>query len=196
MGAVYDAYGEAGIGIASVVSNRRFPGQYYDAESGLHYNYWRYYDSGTGGYVRSDPIGLDGGVKTYAYANGNPVTYLDPLGLANFHFHGNWGGPGTVNGQQYRPGGYTGRFRKPRPESGWTEGDKFPRKGDYGWVEPEDPEDWAYYHHDTCLNDCENLGCGTDAYSACQAQCDDDLANNKNVPWWVRTFFRGHGRSR
>ncbi|MCP4491280.1 MAG: hypothetical protein GY820_28790, partial [Gammaproteobacteria bacterium] len=80
-GAVYDAFGEAGIATASLVSNFRFPGQYYDSESGLHYNYFRYYDSGTGGYVSSDPIGLDGGINTYAYVEGNPVNLMDPLGL-------------------------------------------------------------------------------------------------------------------
>ncbi len=60
-GAVYDAFGEADLEVAVLTSNLRFPGQYYDAESGLHYNYFRYYDSGVGGYVTSDPIGLDGG---------------------------------------------------------------------------------------------------------------------------------------
>ncbi|MCP4485926.1 MAG: type IV secretion protein Rhs, partial [Gammaproteobacteria bacterium] len=79
-GAVYDAFGEAGIVTASLVSNLRFPGQYYDAESGLHYNYWRYYDSGVGGYVTSDPIGLRGGVNAYSYAIQNPGNMIDPVG--------------------------------------------------------------------------------------------------------------------
>jgi RHS repeat-associated protein len=61
--------------------NLRFPGQYYDAETRLHYNYYRDYDPQTGGYTRSDPIGLAGGINTYAYAGGNPSFNVDPLGL-------------------------------------------------------------------------------------------------------------------
>ncbi|WP_124950338.1 RHS repeat-associated core domain-containing protein [Sulfuriferula thiophila] len=62
--------------------NPRFPGQYYDTETGLHYNMARDYDPTTGRYVQSDPIGLAGGSDaTYTYVNGNPVNLMDPLGL-------------------------------------------------------------------------------------------------------------------
>lgn len=58
----------------------RFPGQYADKETNLFYNYFRDYDSGTGRYVESDPIGLAGGLNTYAYAQGRPVQAVDPTG--------------------------------------------------------------------------------------------------------------------
>jgi RHS repeat-associated protein len=59
----------------------RFQGQYYDDETGLHYNRHRYYDPQTGRFISKDPIGLAGGINVYQYAP-NPITWLDPFGLS------------------------------------------------------------------------------------------------------------------
>jgi RHS repeat-associated protein len=63
------------------VFNMRFPGQRYDSVSGLNQNYFRDYDASTGRYVQSDPIGLLGGISTFAYAGSAPLTQTDPFGL-------------------------------------------------------------------------------------------------------------------
>jgi len=66
-------YGGGRIGI--------YPGQYYDSETGLHYNYYRYYDPQAGRYLTPDPIGLLGGENLFEYSLNNAVNVTDPLGL-------------------------------------------------------------------------------------------------------------------
>lgn len=65
----------------SIVSNLRLPGQYEDEETGLHYNWNRYYDPATGRYITEDPIGLEGGANVFAYVGGKPTGKTDPNGL-------------------------------------------------------------------------------------------------------------------
>jgi RHS repeat-associated protein len=69
------------LGIAHVF-DLRFPGQRYDMASGLYYNYFRDYEPASGRYTQSDPIGLLGGINTYAYVGGNPLSRFDRRGLA------------------------------------------------------------------------------------------------------------------
>ncbi len=62
----------------------RMAGQYFDAEVGISYNYFRDYDPSTSRYVESDPIGLKAGMNTYGYVGGSPVRGIDPKGLVEW----------------------------------------------------------------------------------------------------------------
>jgi RHS repeat-associated protein len=83
----YEAFGKATPipllpGVQPIDNPLRFAGQYHDPETGWHYNWHRYYAPELGRYITSDPIGLEGGLNTYAYVGGNPLRGMDPSGLS------------------------------------------------------------------------------------------------------------------
>ncbi len=82
--AAYTPFGEAVASTAAVENPFRFPGHYYDSETGLHYNYFRYYNPPIGRYITPDPIGLKGGINLFAYVAGNPLRLIDRLGLVTW----------------------------------------------------------------------------------------------------------------
>ncbi|OLZ59641.1 RHS repeat-associated core domain-containing protein [Amycolatopsis keratiniphila] len=100
----------------------RFPGQYHDPETGLHYNFKRYYDPATGRYLSHDPLGLEPASDSLAYV-GNPTDLIDPLGLAPTKPKTGTCGKGTRGGggKTKSPGN---RVTKPKP----TPGPKKPRR--------------------------------------------------------------------
>jgi RHS repeat-associated protein len=130
----------------------RFPGQYLDSETGLYYNYFRDYDPSIGRYIESDPIGLGGGINTYAYVEGNPVKSIDPKGLVKIH--GNWCGPNWTGAkkEEYNP---------------------YQRDN---YTKPIDNLDTACQVHDVCYYQCrEDNPCNKGARAQCHLKCDSNL---------------------
>ncbi|MBF7683660.1 DUF2235 domain-containing protein [Acinetobacter sp. B5B] len=83
-----DLFGTADIESQNIELNLRFIGQYFDKETGLYYNGYRYYDPTTGRYISPDPLGLKGGENQYGYVNQQPNQFFDPQGLLLFAFDG------------------------------------------------------------------------------------------------------------
>ena len=80
----FKPFGESVSVTGSVINNLRFTGQYFDQETGLHYNYFRDYNPTVGSYIEADPIGLRGGINPYRYVNNAPINLTDIYGLTPF----------------------------------------------------------------------------------------------------------------
>lgn len=132
--------------------------------TGLYFYRARYYDAVLKRFIAEDPIGVAGGVNTYSYVGGNPVSKIDPLGLMDFHWHGNWGGPGWGAGKYI-------------PESRLT-----PK--DFN-VPALDSRDACYKEHDRCINraQCKNPGNSI-------THCDHALASClRTIPPWRPEYW-------
>ena len=153
----YESFGRAEVEVETVVNNLRFPGQYFDEETGFHYNYHRYYDPRTGRYLTPDPIGLAEGLNLFEYGKNNSINYIDSFGLITHESaqkipkHGKWCGP-------YYGGG---KSLQPCEEPDWT-------------IRPDDSMDECCYIHDRCYHE-NNIGPNTPDNDCNKQICDKEI---------------------
>jgi RHS repeat-associated protein len=160
--AKYTSFGEADIEDDSILENNlRFAGQYYDDETKLNYNHFRYYDEISGRYLTLDPIGYGGGLNQFVYVQGNPVNWADPHGLIKLG--GNYIGPNYSAGQDKMWEETTPDERVANPPTGRL--------------------DEGALKHDKCYADCRSkFKCDEDKkqFKRCQNKCDRNLIKHNS----------------
>jgi len=149
--------------------NLRFAGQYFDQETGLHYNYFRDYDSSIGRYLTPDPIGLEGGINLYGYVSNDPVNFVDPFGLDATDWNNTSGGRSRLNGPSN--GNWGGKC--------WSGGQYSCGGNRPGNAPPTDSGDQCYQRHDNC-----DVACGSNfqCIAACNGSLVDELGHLPNDP--------------
>ncbi|HME72608.1 MAG TPA: RHS repeat-associated core domain-containing protein [Myxococcota bacterium] len=157
----------------------RFPGQVYDAESGLHYNYFRTYDSAAGRYLEADPMDissdltdptrLPGGLNLYTYVDDSPSRWVDPEGLDATDWNNTTGGRSRLYGPTN--GNWGGQC--------WS-GGKYSCGGNpMGDAPPTDSADQCYEHHDKCYGTCDQQDrCVGRCGNQCKQRCDHGLVDD------------------
>ncbi len=144
-----------------------FTGHYYHSASNLHLAPYRAYDSAMGRWINRDPVGEATGVNLYQYVRNDPLDRVDPLGLYDFAYYGNWGGPGWTGGQ-------------------WTPYENLSPARRARLAPPIDAQDACYMRHDICYSQCRTKNrCTAKDHpipeqapqeNSCETACDYGLA--------------------
>ena len=144
-----------------------FGGHYHHQPSGLSLALYRAYSPTLGRWISRDPLEEKAGVNLYQSFGNDPINRIDPLGLIDFRYYGNWGGPGWTGGQ-------------------WRPYENLSSVELRTLAPPIDAQDQCYMQHDICYSRCRlKNGCATAANpiiqekkreNTCEANCDRNLA--------------------